>query len=224
MDMMHNAEQIRKQVDVKVPAIYRSQSGLTTPFTAYPKPLLIKDIALVVPLRDRATRKVKDTVVKHLRGGAPFPKPTYGSATPRHTRYIAGHDIPIPWPEDETPEKKDEDSDTLRIDVDDVSFSPSVDHIPMPESLIDELRNKYSRTRKVHTEEYIQQKMKEDAEEQWKRRRRMVLPQQEYWEQKQKQKQQETLHNPKIMANTLSLITKEVQAARKGKKRLRVAL
>jgi large subunit ribosomal protein L24 len=160
-------------------------------------------------------------MVKHLRGGAPFLKPAYGTTTPRHTRYIAGHDIPIPWPEDETPKRKAEDSDTLRIDVDDVSFSPTVNHIPMPEGLIDELRNKYSKTRKLHAEGYIQQKMKEDAEEQWKRRRRMVLPQQEYWEQKLKQK--EILHKPSITQDTLGLITDELQAARLGQTKVRVA-
>ena len=176
---------------------------------------------MVVPLRNDATGKVKDTVVKHLRGGAPFPKPAYGSATPRHTRYIAGHDTPIPWPEDETPERKAENSDTLRIDVDDVSFSPTVNHIQMPEGLIDELRNKYSKTRRLHAEEYIQQKMKEDAEEQWKRRRRMVLPQQEYWE--QKVKQEETLGRPKITENTWGLITDQLQTARQGQKTVGVA-
>jgi large subunit ribosomal protein L24 len=187
----------------------------------YSKPILVKDVALVVPLRDKATGEVKDTVVKHLRGGPPFPEPAYGSATPRHTRYIAGHNIPIPWPEDETPERKAEASDTLRIDVDDVSFSPTVNHIPMPEGLIDELRQKYSKTRKLHTEEYIQQKMKEDAEEQWKRRRRMVLPQQEYWEQKAKQK--ETLRKPEITTSTQDLITSERQAARQGEGRVGLA-
>lgn len=191
----------------------REQDNSKAPFRAFSVPLLIKDVRLVVPLRNNATGEIKDTVVKHLRGGPPFPEAAYLSKTPKHTRYIAGLDIPVPWPKDEVPERKTEAADTLRVDVDDISFSATLNHIHMPVSVIDELRNKHSRTRKSHTQEYVQQKMKEDAEEHWKKRRRMLLPQQEYWEHKAKQK--ETQSKTGLTKETLDLI-REVQAANLG--------
>ena len=167
----------------------------------------------MVPVRDKMTGKIKDTVIEHLRGGKPMVEPPYGSDTPKHTRYIAGTKTSIPWPEAEMTEFQAEDVDTLRIHVNQESFLPSVRNLMVPESVLDELRSKYSRTRPVLIQKQVQQKMSEDAKEHWEKRRRMVLPQQEYWEQRAKQKGQ--LGKPEVTKETLDLI-EEVRAARRG--------
>lgn len=164
-------------------------------------------------MRNNVTGEIKDTVVRHLRGGKPFVEPAYGSNKPKHTRYIAGLDIPIPWPKSEIPEFKNEAGDTLAVNVDNRSFSPSVLHLPLPDSAVDEIRNKYSRTRTGHTQEYVQQRMREDAEKQWLRKRRMLLPQQVYWEHQAKQK--DARGKPEVTNETLQAI-QEMQAASLG--------
>ncbi len=166
----------------------REQTDLKAPYLAYAIPLSIKDVRLVVPLRDKSGN-IKDTIIDHLRGGRPFIDRGHGSSTPKHTRYISGLQIPIPWPKGDVLEMQAEAADTLRIAVDKRTFTASLDHYPLPVSASDELRNKYNRTRAQHTQEYVEQKMKDDAKEQWKKRRRMLLPQQEYWEHKAKQKE-----------------------------------
>lgn len=188
----------------------REQHKTKAPYRASPVQIPFKDVRLVVPLQDNTTGEIRDTVVKHIRSGGPFSVPAYGSNTPKHTRYIAGLDIPIPWPKAEVPEMRAEAADTLRIVVDDVSFLPSLNHIPMPVSLIDELRNKYGRLRKDQRREYVQQKMKEDARKHWEKQRRMLLPQQEYWEQKLKQKK--AIEETGVTQETMDLI-KVTQAA-----------
>ena len=71
----------------------------------------------------------------------------------------------IPWPESNKDEDvADNDSDTLRITVDDVTFIPTLTRPPMPPSVLDELRNKYSKFRDRHDPEYLEQKHAEDRE------------------------------------------------------------
>ena len=188
----------------------REEDKTKAPYRALPAQIPFKDVRLVVPLRDDTTGEIRDTVVKHLRSGGPFSVPAYGSNTPKHTRYIAGLNIPIPWPKAEVTEMRAEAADTLRIDVDDVSFFPSLNHIPMPMSLIDELRSKYSRLRKDQRPEYVQRKMKKDAEKHWEKQRRMLSPQQEYFEQKLKQKK--APGDTAVTQETMDLI-KATQAA-----------
>jgi large subunit ribosomal protein L24 len=53
-------------------------------------------------------------------------------------------------------------SDTLRMEVEEKTFVPSLLSPPMPGSVIDELRNKYSIFRTRHDPEYISAKMAED--------------------------------------------------------------
>jgi large subunit ribosomal protein L24 len=175
----------------------------------------MQDVRLVVPLRNEKTGKIKDTVVQHLRGGygpgrGPLSEQGHDSSMPKHIRYIAGVGHPIPWPEVEEMEKSTKAADTQAEVVDALSVQVSLTEMPFPETLIDELRNKYSRTRSRHAPEYIQQKMKEDVEEEWRKRRRLVSPQQEYWERKAKQK--EVQSNPQVTKETLHLI-RDMQAA-----------
>ena len=65
---------------------------------------------------------------------------------------------------------KDTPSDTLRLEVEQKSFVPTLLRPPMPTSVIDELRNKYSIFRTRHDPEYIEKKMKEEEEDEEKRK------------------------------------------------------
>ncbi len=91
------------------------------------------------------------------------------------TRFIPGLNVVIPWPKIEAKQHKDYDSDTLRIDVEARTFVPTLLKPPMPLTVIDELRNKYSIFRTRHDEEYIQKKMQEDEEKEAKKRMAMEM-------------------------------------------------
>lgn len=80
-------------------------------------------------------------------------------------RLVPGLNIVIPWPKLEPAEKVDQPGDTLRIDVEERTFVPTLLRPPMPEAVLDELRNKYSRFRTRHEPEYI---ARLEAEEQAK--------------------------------------------------------
>lgn len=86
----------------------------------------------------------------------------------------------IPWPELEDPEEIPAfDDDTYRVDVDQVvdgsMTRPFLLSAPMPPSVIDELRNKYSKFRTRHEDWFIEKKMEQDrVEERAKRMSRMV--------------------------------------------------
>lgn len=100
-------------------------------------------------------------------------------------RYIAGLEPReyIPLPEVPEPEEKDHDEDTLRIEVDERTWIPTLLGPPMPETVIDELRNKYSVFRDRHDDEFIQKKEEGHARrELWKRRKAqmMLTPLQEF--------------------------------------------
>jgi hypothetical protein len=106
-------------------------------------------------------------------------EPYYGgylSAIPRYARFIEGLNIPIPWPEADPVQKIDNDVDTLRIEVESQTFMPSLEQAPMPMSVIDEIRNKYSRTRTRHDQEYLEKKGEDLAFQEWQSKRRLVTP------------------------------------------------
>ncbi|WEW55429.1 hypothetical protein PRK78_000860 [Emydomyces testavorans] len=166
--------------DVEFPSFALAGDTDKRPYRPYPVPVSINDVRLVVPLEDPTTGTVKDVVVKHAYGGGPFLDRPYGSTTPRHTRYISGLDVEIPWPETEAPDYKDEPHDTLRIEVEAKTYVPSLQSFPMPESLIDELRNKYSKFRTRHDPEYIAKKQEEDAYQAWLKSKTLLTPKTEY--------------------------------------------
>lgn len=106
---------------------------------------------------------MRDVVIKELRRNKNPPKRSTDS---RPRRYIAGLDPPtmIPYPEKEPEEFEDNDIDTLRIEVEERTWVPTLRRPPMPPSIIDELRNKYSKFRDRHDDSFIAKKLREDEE------------------------------------------------------------
>jgi len=117
--------------------------------------LPISAIRLVYPLADPKTGVVRDVIIRELKPiGITRDRPT------RETffqRVVPGLNVEIPWPEEPPSTDIDQPGDTLRIDVEERSFVPTLLRPPMPATVIDELRGKYSKFRTRHTPEYVAQ-------------------------------------------------------------------
>ncbi|KAL9045406.1 MAG: hypothetical protein Q9214_001543 [Letrouitia sp. 1 TL-2023] len=150
-------------VRVETPS-FLIQEGQTAPPTQdIPAPLPLSSVRLVFPLPTPEGRKV-DTIISAL------------SIAPNGHRTIADYVDPedgkpfyLPYPKPAPPEHQDHPSDTLRIKVEEETWVPSLLRQPMPENVIDELRNKYSKFRTRHDDAYIAKKMQEEAEAAWKK-------------------------------------------------------
>ncbi|KAL7623868.1 hypothetical protein AAE478_005424 [Parahypoxylon ruwenzoriense] len=124
-------------------------------------PIPISSIRLVHPIRDPATGFTRDVIINRLTHAGLL----YDRVSGRRywSRVVPELNIAIPWPKMPEKDLKDYEGDTLRIDVEARTFVPTLLRPPIPEAVIDELRNKYSRFRTRHDPEYIARK---EAEEQ----------------------------------------------------------
>ncbi|KAI1210444.1 uncharacterized protein F4807DRAFT_423436 [Annulohypoxylon truncatum] len=126
--------------------------------------ITISRVRLVHPLKDPVTGVTRDVIINRIEPRSIAHDRYTGK---RHwTRVVPGLNAVIPWPKKEPENLKDHAADTLRIDVEEKTFVPTLLRPPMPESLIDELRGKYSRFRTRHDPEYV---ARLEAEEQAKR-------------------------------------------------------
>lgn len=133
-------------------------------------PIPISGIRLVHPIKDPATGVTRDVIINQLVHSGMIHDRVSGKR--RWSRVVPGLNISIPWPKKEEPEIKDYSCDTLRIDVEEKTFVPTLLRPPMPETVIDELRNKYSRFRTRHDPEYI---ARLEAEEKAKEERKKLM-------------------------------------------------
>lgn len=150
------------------------------PYRPYSLPFGLDDVRLVVPLENPETGAPEDVVVENVYGGQPILERRYGSSLPKHTRYIKGLDVAIPWPKEEESEFKDEDPDTTGVEVEHASFVPELKSFPFPSTVIDELRNKYSKFRTRHDPRYVAKMQRIDAIREFKKSRTLLTPQAEY--------------------------------------------
>ncbi|KAL2223339.1 KOW motif domain protein [Thermoascus aurantiacus ATCC 26904] len=196
-------------VDVQVPDWLSAQYGSKQPFHSVEAPIPMDDVRLVVALDDPATGQIREVLVKHVCGGEPILEREYGSTTPRHTRYIAGENIEIPWPKERPVQHKDEDWDTLRMEVETPTWMPSLLHPPFPPSVIDELRNKYSKYRTRHDPEFVEQKKLEDLKQEYLQSRTLLTPMGEFREMMRKKKEAKT--RAKLDANGNVIMDEETK-------------
>jgi len=150
-------------IDVFVPEWLRQEEGLeTTEIQAHARALPAADVKLVYPLPDPETDIPRDVIIDRL----VLVNRRYDKDKREWDdghRLIPGTDTVIPWPEKSEPQHEANPDDTLRITSEHQTFRPFLLHPPMPSSVLDELRNKYSKFRTRHDWEYIQQKNQEDA-------------------------------------------------------------
>jgi large subunit ribosomal protein L24 len=129
-------------------------------------PIPISGVRLVHPIRDPQTGITKDVIINQLKHGNFFHDRLSGKT--QWSRYVPGLNVVIPWPAKAEKDVVDYPADTLRINVEARTFVPTLFRPPMPDTVIDELRGKYSRFRTRHEPEYIEAK---EAEEQAKKDR-----------------------------------------------------
>jgi large subunit ribosomal protein L24 len=174
------------------------------PVRTVEQPISLASVKLVVPLPDPETGITRDVIVNRVVNGNIFHDRHTGRKS--WSRFIAGLNVVIPWPKIEPKEHKDYDCDTLRVDIEAKTFVPTLLKPPMPSTVIDELRNKYSKFRTRHDEEYIQAKLREDEEKEAKKKmmKEMMTPLKE--KQKEERKRLKAKGKPKLTEEMLAKI------------------
>ena len=185
------------QIDVPIPDYHKKYTDDASPTLTQDRPIPYTDVALVHPLPDPvANLTVRDVVIPLDKIKRHRPKLSdlspeevtalaeEGRRQPHSQRRIAGTEIIIPFPPKQKENQKDTDADTLRVAVEERTWMPTLLRPPMPESVIDELRNKYSRLRTRHEPEYVAAKEEQDRAKEAKkdRWREMMTPLQEWHE------------------------------------------
>lgn len=181
--------------DIFVPAWMQREDNYKAEDTIVSGPAYLpwRHVRLVYPLPDPETGTPKDVIIDRLEEVKLAEDPDFNDDPDEkeNHRKIAGSDIIIPWPETSPkPEEEEHDIDTPRITVDEITFRPYLVYPPMPTSVIDELRNKYSKFRTRHTWEF-EQKVNAYAERDEKRKnlgKTMRTPLQELADMRARQK------------------------------------
>jgi len=150
--------------DVNVPEWARQETNSEETIMSVAFPISVEDVRLVYPLPDEETGIHRDVVIDRLEQVDPQWDPVKREWDDGE-RAIAGTDTLIPWPEKYEPEPTDHPDDTLRISVEEETFRPYLMNPPMPLSVIDELRSKYSKFRTRHDWEFVQKMEARDARE-----------------------------------------------------------
>ncbi|KAI5457368.1 hypothetical protein BGZ63DRAFT_365205 [Mariannaea sp. PMI_226] len=133
-----------------------------------PMPIAIDCIRLVYPITNPETGETKDTIINQVKGVPPnmkSPNMTFErwENGKKWDRVVPGINVIIPWPEVQAPEYTTHPADTIREKVEERTFYYGLLSPPMPEQVLDELRNKYSKFRTRHEEWYVQKREAEEA-------------------------------------------------------------
>lgn len=189
------AVQVRdlNMLDIHLPAWLKQQNSDDRDIFSHAQLMSIEDVKLVYPLPDPDTGIPRDVIVDRLQCvNRRFDKNK--REWDEGDRVIPGTNTIIPWPEKADPQYEDNEVDTLRISVEEQTFRPFLIRPPMPLSVVDELRNKYSRFRTRHDYDFRMEKELEDTKEEERKGliKTMRTPLQELADFKAAQKQQES--------------------------------
>lgn len=148
--------------DVNIPGWVQEEVSAKQTLMPFAFHMPIENVKLVYPLPHNETGIMQDTIIDRLeRINEQWDE--VKREWDQGERAIPGTNTLIPWPEKAELDEQDHDDDTLRISVEEETFRPHLMSPPMPVSVIDELRNKYSKFRTRHDWEYVQRKEAEDA-------------------------------------------------------------
>ncbi|QYS99633.1 Ribosomal protein MRPL40 [Trichoderma simmonsii] len=144
------------------------QGMFGNPSRPQPMPISIGSVRLVYPITNPETGVTRDVVINQLKAVPPnmqsrnmsLDRWQYGK---KWDRVVPGLNVVIPWPQVEVPEFETMAADTVREQVEDRSFYYGLLSPPMPEQVVDELRNKFSKFRTRHEAWYIEKKETEEA-------------------------------------------------------------
>ncbi|KAF9877789.1 putative KOW domain-containing protein domain-containing protein [Colletotrichum karsti] len=130
----------------------RFQTVLDAPPTQnVPMNIPISAIRLVHPIVDETTGIARDVIIRQLtRRG--------------EDRHVVGENIIIPWPKEEPADSVEHPVDTKVMDVDAQTYVPSLTIKPIPEGVINELRNRTSVFRTRHDARYIKKVIRREEE------------------------------------------------------------
>lgn len=168
------------QVDIATPEYIREAENDKRPIRTVELPIPLSAVRLVYPLPNPEIGSLRDVIIAELRRSSNGERSLgYGG------RYVAGTEprIYIPFPEKPVEEDMEYEIDTLRIEVEEKTWTPTLFQPPMPSSIIDELRNKYSIFRDRHDEGYIRKRDQLAAELETARSEKeeaMLTPLEEY--------------------------------------------
>ncbi|KAG0652417.1 hypothetical protein D0Z07_1023 [Hyphodiscus hymeniophilus] len=173
-------------MDVRIPdyMLASEQEQDKRPIRSMEQPVPYSWIRLVIQLRNSETGLLEDVICEKVETTKPYYEKRPNGTKAVCSRFITMPDssrIYIDYPgrsekarkerkAEEEEKYKDTPSDTLRMEVEQKSFVPTLLRPPMPSSVIDELRNKYSIFRTRHDAEYIEKKLKEDEEKNEKKK------------------------------------------------------
>lgn len=119
-------------------------------------------LCLVHALTNPETGQKRDVIVKKVVLRHAWSDRHLG--THRSFRMIPGLDVEVPWPRKERKEPVENGCDTPRMEVETKTWVPTLLTTPMPSTVIDELRNKYSKFRTRHDDWYIAKKTAEEEQ------------------------------------------------------------
>ncbi|GLI72260.1 hypothetical protein PoHVEF18_000430 [Penicillium ochrochloron] len=162
------------EADINVPEWAKASMGIKSDVLLQNMPVPMDDVRLVFAMTDG--KATKDYIVQHAHAGRPYVERPSWSKVPKFTRYVSGLNIRIPWPTEEEPQYEDGEFDTTRMEVEGSTWVPSLDNPPFPSTIIDELRNKYSRFRTRHDEEYVREKVMEEYRQEYLASQAILTP------------------------------------------------
>ena len=164
----------------------------------------ISAIRLVHPITDPATGVTRDVIIRQLAHSNV--RRDRLTKTVEWDRYVPGLNTIIPWPEKTDPEAKQHKADTTRADVQEATFVPTLLRAPMPEGLVNELRNRYSKFRTRHEAWYVEKKIAEaEAPKRAKKEvDTMLTPQEEF--NRQRKEERRVLGQPELTEGMLEKI------------------
>lgn len=170
--MKSKADHVLFQVDVNIPQVQEDKDRGQASVQASEMPIPFRSIRLVYPLPDPDTGIPRDVIINGLT--ARYKHFDVFENKQVFERWMEPQHIRIPWPEKKEDNFVDEAEDTLRVETEKQTFLPTLMIPPMPDGIIDELRNKYSRYRDRHDDEYVARKEAEDAAEEAERLRQQA--------------------------------------------------
>lgn len=180
LDFGHLVIDLWSQADIATPEYILEAESDKRPIRTMELPIPLSAVRLVYPLPNPELGSLRDVIIAELRRSSNGERSLgYGG------RYVAGTEprIYIPFPEKPIEENMEYEIDTLRIEVEEKTWTPTLFQPPMPTSIIDELRNKYSVFRDRHDEGYIRKRDRlatELANERSEKEELMLTPLEEY--------------------------------------------
>ncbi|GAO48159.1 hypothetical protein SAICODRAFT_22316 [Saitoella complicata NRRL Y-17804] len=128
----------------RVPELFLSgeEKSKDDKFMNRPQPVHYSDVRLVAELPD-AEGNVRKVIVKKIKRGPLYYDKNFGRLT--WSRIIPGENKTLPWPRKAPEIDKNHPQNTPTAIVEGSTWVPTLHTSPIPESVRDELRNKYSK-------------------------------------------------------------------------------